>query len=111
MPNFFVPFSDSPEQAERVYGAFLKNSTYPPVGTSRLFRITFQFRGKSLVAEVGKEIVGFPENVGPVLGITEARQLVCIHTQLRGGLSATPILASPESISARQYFDDFPAQT
>jgi hypothetical protein len=110
MPNFFVPFAESSEQAARVYDVFLKQNPYPPQ-SGRLFRISFLDRKRWLVAEVGKEIVGWSEKDGPVLAIIEGENLVTIHTQLRGGLSATPILVSPDEVDERVYFDDFPAHS
>jgi len=105
--KFFVPFAESPDQAERVYASFVQNHGYPVVGQSvRLFRVTFSYHGRSLVAEVGKEVTGFPEPAGPVIGIVESPELLTIHTQLRGGLSATPILVSPGKVSERIYFED-----
>jgi hypothetical protein len=108
MPNFFVPFADSPGQAERAYSGFRQQNQYPTVGNSRIFKISYDYRGKLLTAEVGKDFSGFPEPVGAVLAIVESSNLVTIHTQLRGGLSATPILVSPNKITERVYFDDFP---
>jgi len=53
--------------------------------------------------EVGKEFSEFPEPVGPVLAIVESTHLVTIHTQLRGGLSASPILLSPDAVTERVF--------
>lgn len=118
MPQFFVPYAKSPEEAERVYAVFVKNAGYPVVEKSRLFSVDFPSsnpaRGKQppsrLVAEVGKEIRGWPERDGVVLGIVETPQLLTIHTHLRGGLSATPIMVGPEEAGGRIYFDDFPGR-
>jgi hypothetical protein len=107
MPSFFVLFADSAEQAERVYGVFKKNHGYlVPADASRLFQISFRYHGRILKVAVGKQIDGFPEPVGPVLGIIESQSLVTIHTQLRGGLSATPILVSPDEVTERVFFDN-----
>lgn len=110
MVAFFVPFADSPEQAERVYQGFVKNSTYPIAKDHpRLRSITFRFHGRLLDATVGQEISGFPERAGEVLAIVETTQLVSIHTVVRGGLSASPILSSPDEVVDRLYFDAPPA--
>lgn len=110
--KFFVPWADSPEQAEKVYAAFVANSATYPLShpTARIRSATFTHRNREYRAEVGKEIAGFPEHAGPVLAIVGTTQLVCIHTQLRGGLSASPILASTASVTELLYFDDFPAR-
>jgi hypothetical protein len=109
MPDFFIPFAESKEEAERVYRVFLKNHLYPvQPKAGRLFHVVFIYRKHRLIAEIGQEINGWPEPAGPVLGIIESPELVTIHTQLRGGLSATPILVSPSEVSGRVYFTDFP---
>lgn len=112
MPAFFIPFAESPAQAERVYGTFLKNSAGYELShpTARLFRISFQYWKKLCVAEVGKNITFWPEEAGEVLAIIETRQLVYVHTVLRGGRSASPILVSPDEVAERLYFSDFPAR-
>lgn len=109
MPKFFIPLAESSEQAERLYAMFAAQNQYPAL-PGRLCRIKFRFRDKPLIAEVGKEISGFPEYAGPVLAIVAATELVTIHTQLRGGLSASPILVSPDEVTECVYFDDLPAQ-
>lgn len=109
MPDFFVPYAVSPEEAESVYNGFIKNSaTYPlRYPTSRLFRISFKYRDKIIHAEVGRELSYWPEPEGQVLGIIETTGLVLVHAHLRGGLSATPIMVSPDDVSERVYFDNF----
>ena len=47
----------------------------------------------------------------PFADDSEQAERAAIHTHLRGGLSATPILVSPDDMSGRVYFDDFPAHT
>jgi hypothetical protein len=108
VPNFFVPLTDPPEDAEAVYAAFVKSHSIAiPPNAGRLFQITFTDRGRILVAEVGRETRGFRENVGLVLGIVESGSLVTIHTERRNGLTEA-ILVSSDKISSRRYFDDFP---
>lgn len=71
MPRFFVPFTETPQEAESVYQGFLKSSssTYPLTHPSaRLFRITFQHHDTSCVAEVGKELDNWSEAHGPING-------------------------------------------
>lgn len=109
MPKFFIPFATSSEQSEDVYSGLRKQNQYQLVhSTARLFKISFRYHKQMLIAEVGKVIEGWPEDAGPVLAVVEGTNLVTIHTQLRGGLSASPILVGPEEITARTYFDDFP---
>ena len=112
LPKFFVPFAESAEQAERVYGVFVKNSaTYPLAhSTARLYQISFQHNSTPYTAQVNADIDGWPELIGPVLGIIETTGLVCVHTLLRGGLSATPMHVSLDSITERIYFDDYSVQ-
>lgn len=111
--DFFIPHADSQEQAERVYNVFLMNSPLYPLSDpdSRLFEVTFQHNGKDYVARVGCNIEEFPAFAGPVLAIIETTHLIYIHTQLRGGLSATPIYTPPETARGRLYFDDYPARS
>lgn len=111
MTAFFVPFADSPEQAERAYAGFQRqnsNNKYP-LKSGRLFKIDFQSHGQSVSAEVGRDLVLRHEPTSVVLAIVESTRIVSIHTHLRGGLSATPILVSPDEVTERVYFDDFPA--
>jgi hypothetical protein len=109
VPNFFVPLTDPPEDAEAVYAAFVRSHSIAiPPNAGRLFQITFTDRGSILVAEVGREIRGFRENVGLVLGIVESGSLVTIHTERRNGLTTEAILVSSDKISSRRYFDDSP---
>lgn len=109
MPNFFMPFATTPEMAEEAYVAFAKNSEpHGPQDTSRLFRIDFPYHKKPCVAEIGKEIKGWPGHDGEVLAIIESTTLILIHTVKRGALQGGPILVSPKEASGRVYFDDFP---
>jgi hypothetical protein len=62
MPNFFIPFAESPEQAARVYDVFVRQNPYPP-RSGRLFRISFLDRERWLVAEV--ERVDRTRRTGP----------------------------------------------
>lgn len=108
--KFFVPFADSPEQEETVYQVFIKNSGAQSHPERRVYSLTFMYHGKPCVVQVGEDITGFPEQIGPVLGIVETPNLVCIHTQLRGGLSATPVYVSTEDAHDLTFFDDWPAR-
>lgn len=110
MPNFFVPFADSPEQRDRVYATFRGQNPYP-ANPGRLFQIVFQDHGRMVTAQVGKDLLLWAEPTSPVLAIIETDTLLTIHTQLRGGLSATPILVSSRKVTERVYFDDFPAHS
>ncbi len=108
MPNFFVPFTKTPQEAESVYQEFLKSSsTYPlTYPNARLFRITFQHSDTSCVAEVGKELDNWPDEHGRVLAIVETTDLITIHTQ-RSVLRGDRILLSPSKASGLVYFDDY----
>ncbi len=112
MPKFFVPLTNSPDEAERIYAACIANASpnFLAKPHSRLFRIAFRHDGRHHVAEVGRDITRWPEPVGPVLAILEMSNIVLVHTQLAGGLSPTPILVSPERVSEHVYFDDYPVQ-
>lgn len=112
MPNFFLPFATSPEQKEQEYQGFLKMTAGYELAhpTARLFRISFLHKKKVCIAEVGKEIVHWPEAAGPTLAIIARTQLVFVCTLVRGGLSASPILVSPNEVRESLYFDDFPAR-
>jgi hypothetical protein len=108
MRNFFVPHATSPEDAEQVYSVFLRNSTRSPGHAGRLFSITFRVGRLRATAEVGKEMTNWPERSGKVLGIIKTPELVCVHTEFRGGLSGTPILVSRNEVREYVYFDDYP---
>lgn len=108
MPNFFIPFAATPDEAEKVYQGLLKSSsTYPLTHpNARLFRIVFQHHDFTCVAEVGRELDNWPESHGPVLAIVETANLITIHTQ-RSVLAGDRILVSPLETSERVYFDDY----
>jgi hypothetical protein len=76
--------------------------------TTRLFRISFWHHKRPHVAEVGREITHWSENVGPVFAIIETTEVVLVRTALRGGLKGAPILVSPNETAQRHYFEDFP---
>jgi hypothetical protein len=97
--------------AEQAYQGFIKGSesTYPIVDTGRLYRISFRHRKWHCKAEVGSEIVNWPETAGIVLAIIETTNLVFLHTVGRGGLVGGPILVSPNEVGERVYFDDYPS--
>ena len=107
MPNFFVPYASTPEQAEDTYQGFLKMaSSYPLTRpNARLFQIAFEHHKRPYVAEVGEEIAGWPEKHGPVLAIVESTNLITIFTQ-RSVLAGDRILVGPSNTSGRVYFDD-----
>ena len=93
-----------------MYATFVESSvrSYPlHHPTARLSCIQFTYHGKSLTAEVGRELAGFPEAVGDVLAIVETIAVLFVHTVARGALSATPISVGPKQVTRRQYFDDF----
>jgi hypothetical protein len=108
MPNFFVPFASTPEQAEETYQGFLKMaSSYPLTRpNARLFRIAFEHHKRPYVAEVGEEISGWPEKHGVVLGIIETTELITVLTR-RSILVGDKILVGPPNTSERVYFDDY----
>ena len=110
MPSFFLPFADSPEQAERLYVVLQGQNPYP-ANPGRLFQIVFRDHSRIVTAQVGKDLLLWAEPISPVLAIIETNTLLTIHTQLRGGLSATPILVSSRKVTERVYFDDFPAHS
>jgi hypothetical protein len=110
MAAFFLPFADSPEQAEREYAKFPAPPQYPPVHpTARLFSIHFRQDGFDCIATVGEEIQGWPGSTGPVLALKESTQLILVYTELRGGRGGGPILVGRHAVTASEYFDDYPA--
>jgi hypothetical protein len=108
MPQFFIPLANSSEQAEEIYAAFRGQNHYGTLNRGRLFRISYDYRGKLLRPQVGEDFKDFPAPVGIVLAIIESAGLVTVHTAGRGGLSASPILVSPSDITRREYFEDCP---
>jgi hypothetical protein len=107
MPNFFVPFADSPEQAEREYAAF-QRPNYPPAHpTARLYKIRFRQDSYDCVATVGEEMTGWPDQHGPVLAIIESTKLIFIHRQ-RSRLTGAIVMVGFNNVTAREYFDDYP---
>lgn len=116
MTKFFVPYTQDPKVAEEAYQSFVKIAGLGPLkGHSRLYQVYFPARtqkgaSKGIhTATVGKHIYGWRENVGQVLAILEMHNVLCIHTELRGGKSGVPILVSTDEASGRVYFDDYPA--
>lgn len=107
MPNFFMPFADSPEQADRVYAEFVASSSTYPLShpTARLCAVQFNDRGKPLTATVGKTLTGFREAVGVVLAIIDTTGLLLIYTENRSG---TPIMVGRGEAYGKLYFDDYP---
>lgn len=109
--QFFVPFSQSPEQAERIYTA-LRDAfkTYPLLDahdTKRIFSLQFCHKGSWHEATVGKAIEGWPEPAGPVLAVIATTGIVYVHTAITGPRAGThTILAGqPERARKIRYFD------
>jgi len=99
MPRFFVPSRDDHARAAEDYAAFADSATYPIANIgSRLFRISFERDGRTVVAQVGEQLAGWPDPLGPVLAIIETTKTVYIHLTLRpGGPSAFPLLVAPDA--------------
>lgn len=116
MPKFFVPDVHDREVAEGAHQSFVKIACLGPLkDKSRLYQVSFPARtqkggNKGIhTATVGKHIYGWREKVGQVLAILEMHNVLCIHTELRGGIFGVPILVSTDEASCRVYFDDYPA--
>jgi hypothetical protein len=106
LPQFFVPSARSAEEAEQQYIWLqqLDNSVTP---NPRLFRVWFRSNGRTYVAEVGKEIVGWPQPVGTVFAIFETPQCIAIHIQIESGLICPPIRVPQQNVASRQFFEDY----
>jgi hypothetical protein len=106
MPIFFVP-GMSREEAEKAYENFPR-PPYPPAHpTARLYSNDFREGGNDCKATVGEEMTGWPDQHGPVLGIIESTRLIFIYT-LRSQVRGDVIDVSPEKVTARKYFGDYP---
>ena len=106
MPKFFVGgLQDSDldlecaDKAEEFYDFFQKK--HGSVG-ERLFKIEFRDHGRSVVAEVGKDIDSFREGSGFVMAIIENDSVVNVYTKRRLGV---PIIVGREEVFERVYFD------
>ena len=107
MPKFFVPKSGSPEDAEEAYASMRKHNYVGEEKPGRLVRIVFHNSGRFIIAQVGRELLDFPEPAGEVLAIIETTNVVTIHTATR---TARPIPIYPPNVRQRQYFDDYPSE-
>ena len=109
MPDFFMPLTDTPEQAEQAYAWFVAASKTYPLShpTARLCAVQFKDRGHALTATVGQPLTGLGERVGAVLAIIDTTQLVCVFTEARSG---APIMVGQHEAYGKLYFDDYPAR-
>src|SRR5829696_3679808 len=99
MPFFFMPFTASTEEAELTYSAFLQEARHPLAHPgARLFRISFRYEDRLIVGEVGADLAGWPEPLGPVVAIVETTLLLYVHTRPNGSRLSMPILVSPFAI-------------
>lgn len=105
MPQFFVPSVHSAEEAERQY-VWLQQLDNSVKSYPRLFRVWFHYNGRAYVAEVGKEIAGWPQPGGKVFAIFELPQSIAIHVQIESGLIGPPIRVPQQHVASRQFFDD-----
>ena len=105
MPQFFVPSARSAEEAEQQYVWLqqLDDSVRP---NPRVFRVWFRRQGRTYVAEVGKEIAGWPQSGGTVFAIFESPQSISVHVQIESGLISPPIRVPQEHVVSRQFFED-----
>jgi hypothetical protein len=91
MPEFFVPHTETPEQAEEVWEAtkrFAEEQLGWGISERRIFRVEYTHDGKDEEAEVGKTERRQKE---PVMVILESQSyLVCTPT--RGVAKGEPIL-------------------
>lgn len=105
MPDFFVPFTDSPEEAERAYAAFVASSKGNQ-NAPRLYAVTFMDRGKPVTATVGQKLKGRLSNTGEVLAIIESANLVEVYGADR---VSPPVMIGNHEVRHRTHFDDYPA--
>jgi hypothetical protein len=108
MPNFFVPHTSSPQEAEEAYASMRKRNYYGDDTPGRLYRITFQHEDRVFTAQVGSELSDFPDGGGEVLAIIETTNVCTIHTSPSESAPLRPIAVYPRRIKSRQYFDDYP---
>jgi hypothetical protein len=105
LPQFFVPSARSAEEAEQQYVWLqqLDDSVRP---SPRVFRVWFRYNARAYVAEVGKEIAGWPQAGGTVFAIFETPQSISIHIQIESGLISPPIRVPQEYVASRQFFEE-----
>lgn len=113
MPQFFVPSARSAEEAEQQYvwlqqlDDSVRLSPDDSVRPSpRVFRVWFRYNARAYVAEVGKEIAGWPQAGGTVFAIFETPQSISIHIQIESGLISPPIRVPQEYVASRQFFEE-----
>jgi hypothetical protein len=110
MPRFFVPLCASQDQAADTYASLVEMSSHPLAHSgSRLFRVAFHYEERTVLAEVGENLEGWRESIGPVIGIVETTRLIHVYV-LPSPRAPTPypILVSPGEVVERVYFDDYP---
>lgn len=93
-PAFFIPFADSAETADKVYGtirATMAKEVFQPT-ERRVYRVVYQHSGRDLIATVGeKDIDG--ETVIAILEAYNPGPIYMICTPNRGVVRGDPILA------------------
>jgi hypothetical protein len=109
VPRFFVPLCDAPDQAADVYSSLVDLAAHPlAASASRLFRVVFHHDDRIVTAEVGANLEGWHDPIGPVLAIIETTRILYIHVLPSPRAPASyPLLVSPEQVMERAYFDDY----
>src|SRR4051794_7370 len=105
MPNFFVPHTSDPEEAEQAYARMRAENYYGHDTPGRLYRIIFEHGEGVITAQVGREPSEFLDR--EVLAIIETTNVCTIHTVRSEFSSSHPVAIHPRRIKFRQHFDDY----
>lgn len=100
--EFFVPFADDADHAERALVGYAKENEADP--TTRIYRLVFRHAGRTFTAEVGQSIDRYFDG-GVVLAIFYGpmRDLWYVITTNRGAFGTTPIYAGRDIASATPF--------
>jgi hypothetical protein len=103
--KFFVPATDSNEQAERVYSA-IAQFVAAPITEKRIQRLSWRHNDMAMSCEVGGPLPRYYQTgEEPVLAIFDCGTLYKICTPNRGGIRGEPVCAGKDSESRATYFD------
>lgn len=104
--KFFIPHSKETTDIEKVYLGIVKFNN-AQITDKRIFKLTYQYNNKTMIAEVGKQIdTYYKEGDQLVIAIVEMKNLYCVCLPARGVLRGVPIYVGKNEYSIHvEYFD------
>ena len=105
--KFFIPYTESCEEAERTFTTIAKSIGADPT-QKKIFKITYEHNGKEMSAEVGKYADRYYQEPMPeVIAILKHGQSYCICLPERGIAKGTPILVGASRHSTHvEHFEE-----